>query len=263
MTRFAVNPKLSSMLILILILFDFAAITHAVDSKVVRIFAAASTTNAVADICTLFSDNYPVKAVPSFASSSTLAKQIENGAPADIYLSANKKWMDYLEAKKMILPDSRFNLLSNMIVFIVPRESNVGVFTISADLNLRGLLGDGWLAMGDPDHVPAGMYAESALRKLGLYAAVENRIARAKDVRAALTLVERGESPLGIVYATDAAISRRVKVIGTFPSTSHPPIVYPVAVISGHESETVKNFINFLKTPASAAVCEKYGFSVW
>ena len=245
-----------------LFICGFVAPLNAEDAPVIRVYAAASTTNAVSDICSLFSSKYGVQALTSFASSSTLAKQIENGAPADIYISANKKWMDYLADNRLIDSDTRFDLLSNRIVMIVPKDSPVLQLSIDPTTDISALLGDGWLAMGDPDHVPAGMYAKGALESLGLYEKIEKKLARTKDVRAALALVERGESPLGIVYATDAAITDRVRVIGMFPEESHPPIVYPAAVVSGNATETALKFIAFLKTSESAAIFKKYGFSV-
>lgn len=235
---------------------------HAEETSAIRIYAAASTTNAVGDICKLYSKQHPVRALTSFASSSTLAKQIENGAPADIYISANTKWMDYLEAKNLINDTTRFDLLSNRIVMIVPKDAPVSDVSIDPNTDINAMLGDGWLAIGDPDHVPAGMYAKSALIFLGLYEKIEKKLARTKDVRAALALVERCESPLGIVYATDAAITDRVKVIGMFPENSHPPIVYPVAVVSGKTTEPALQFMAFLKSPEAAAIYRKYGFSV-
>ena len=200
--------------------------------------------------------------VSSFASSSTLAKQIESGAPADVYLSANKKWMDYLEERKMIDPTTRFDLLSNRIVLVVPADSNIKRIAIAAHFELAKLLGDGHLAMGDPDHVPAGMYGKRALEKLGVWETVKGKVARAKDVRAALALVERGEVPLGEVYATDASISNKVRVVGVFPEDSHPQIVYPVALVAGRDTPVARRFLTFLKGSEARAVFEKYGFKV-
>jgi molybdate transport system substrate-binding protein len=204
----------------------------------------------------------PERFVSSFASSSTLAKQIENGAPADIYISANPKWMDYLGERQMIETDSRVDLLGNRIVLIVPTDSAVRTVPIVPAFDLAGLIGDGRLAMGDPDHVPAGIYGKQALDALGVWSAVEARVARAKDVRAALALVERGEAPFGVVYATDAAISDKVRVVGVFPETSHPSIVYPVAVVAGKRSAAVNRFMDLLRSPDARGVFEKFGFTV-
>jgi len=200
---------------------------------------------------------------PSFASSSTLAKQIERGAPVDVYLSANKKWMDYLAQKNLIAKESRFDLLGNRIVLIVPMDSPVQQVKVVPGFSVTGYLGrDGRLSMGDPDHVPAGMYGKKALENLGCWTQVKDRLAPMKDVRAALVLVERGETHLGLVYATDAAISKKVRVVGTFPADSHPPIVYPVAVVSGAKIPEAMQFLVFLRSPEARWVFEKYGFGV-
>ena len=224
------------------------------------VFAAASTTNAVTDIAKLYEQKHPVKVRLSFASSSTLAKQIEKGAPADVYLSANPKWMSYLEERDAIVKASRTDLLGNRLVLIAPADSAVGDLTVDSHLDLAGLLGDGRLSMGDPDHVPAGMYGKKGFTTLGLWAGIKDHIARAKDVRAALVLVERGECPLGQVYATDAAISSKVRVAGLFPETSHPPIVYPAALVT--DTEASKSFLAFLQSDGAAQIFKKYGFSI-
>lgn len=228
----------------------------------VTVFAAASTTNAVTDIAKLFEASHSVKVLLSFASSSTLAKQIGEGAPADVFLSANPEWMDYLADRNAIVPESRVDLLSNRIVLIAPQDSPLDHVAVDSQLDMPGLLGGGYLAMGDPDHVPAGKYGKQAFEKLGLWGAIQDKIARAKDVRAALTLVERAESPLGQVYATDAAISDKVKVVGVFPTDSHPPITYPAALVAGTDHAAARDFLAFLGGPEAKAVFEKYGFSV-
>lgn len=227
----------------------------------VTVFAAASTTNAVTDIGRLFAREKSGRMVASFASSSTLAKQIENGAPANVYISANPQWMDYLEKRKMVDADSRFNLLGNRIVLIAPADSSQHVI-IARGFPLAAMLKANELAMGNPAHVPAGIYGKQALQNLGVWESVRSRVARAKDVRAALALVERGEAPLGVVYATDAAITKKVRVVGVFPDDSHPPIVYPAALVTGNETPAARRFLAFLRTPAATAVFEKYGFTV-
>ena len=229
----------------------------------VVVFAAASTTNALTEI----GDMYAAKGLgtikTSFASSSTLAKQIASGAPADVYLSANKKWMDFLEEKNAVDKATRFDLLGNRIVLIAPENSPIDKVTVNGDLDMAALLGsDGRLSMGDPEHVPAGMYGKKAMEKLGLWSQVEGRLAPMKDVRAALVLVERGEVPLGQVYATDAAISKKVRVVGVFPTDSHPPIVYPVAAVAGGKAKAAATFMDFLKSAEAKAVFAKYGFEV-
>jgi len=228
----------------------------------VTVFAAASTTNALTDIGKLFMKKQLGDFVPSFASSSTLAKQIENGAPADIFVSADQKWMDYLSRKQLIDPKSRINLLGNRIVLIAPKDSHLNKVDIHKGFDLAGLLADGKLAMGDPAHVPAGIYGKAALVQLDAWRTVSPGVARAKDVRAALALVERAEASLGIVYATDAAISDQVKVVGVFPKDSHPPIIYPVAVVAGNNRPVVERFLKFLESPEAKAIYKKYGFTV-
>lgn len=232
------------------------------DQGTVTVFAAASTTNAVTELAELFAAQNPERLVTSFASSSTLAKQIESGAPAEIFISANPEWMDYLEERKLIEGGTRKDLLSNRIVLIVPADSGIDTLAIAPGFDLAGLLGDGRLAMGDPDHVPAGKYGKQALEHLGVWSGVEARVARAKDVRAALALVERGEAPAGIVYSTDAAVSDRVRIAGTFPEDSHPAIVYPVAVVAGKRSPAVDRCLALLQSEAGRAVFAKYGFMV-
>jgi molybdate transport system substrate-binding protein len=169
--------------------------------------------------------------------------------------------MNYLAAKKMIEPRSCFDLLGNRIVLIAPRDSALTV-KIAPNFDLAGLLGDEKLAMGDPAHVPAGIYGKQALETLGVWKAVEPKVARAKDVRAALTLVERGEAPIGVVYATDAAISKKVRVIGIFPEDSHRPIVYPVALVKDRGTPSARRFLEFLTSPDARGIFEKYGFTV-
>lgn len=229
----------------------------------VVVFAAASTTNAITEIGDLFAAGGLGRITTSFASSSTLAKQIASGAPANVYLSANKKWMDFLEEKGLIENATRFDLLGNRIVLIAPLQSSLQSVDVKKGLDLAALLGgDGRLAMGDPAHVPAGMYGKKAMEGLGLWDQVSGRLAPMKDVRAALVLVERAEAPLGQVYATDAAISKKVRVVGTFPVESHPPIVYPVAAVAGQKTDAAARFLEFLKTAEARAVFEKFGFDV-
>ena len=227
------------------------------------VFAAASTTNALTEIAALYEAEGKGGVAFSFASSSTLAKQIESGAPADVFISANVEWMDYLEEKDLLASGSRVDILGNRIVFIVPASSPVEAITVSPQLDLGALLGkDGLISVGDPAHVPVGTYAKAALEHLGLWAQAANKIAPAKDVRAGLVLVERGESPLGIVYASDAVISDRVRVVGTFPSASHPEINYPAAALKTSKNRAALDFIKFLATPPAAEIWARYGFEV-
>lgn len=229
----------------------------------VTVFAAASATNALTEIGTMYEESGQDKAVFSFASSSTLAKQIENGAPADVFLSANAQWMDYLADKKMLVEESRKDLLGNRIVFIVPKASAVETIAITPELDILALLGkDGRISVGDPAHVPVGTYAKAALEKLGLWNKVSDKIAPAKDVRAGLALVERAESPLGIVYASDAAISNKIRIVGTFPLDTHPNIDYPVAVVNTGKADAAKAFVDFMASDKAKEVWAKYGFEV-
>ena len=241
-------------------IFPFSPVASASETELV-VFAAASTTNAVTEVGEKFAVRNPGHIKTSFASSSTLAKQIANGAPVDVYISANKKWMDFLEEKNLLAQGSRFDLLSNRIVLIVPDDSHLEPVTLGPDFPLAAMLDGGRLSLGDPEHVPAGIYGKKALQSLAIWESVKDHLAPMKDVRAALTLVERGEAPVGLVYATDAAISKKVRVIGVFPEESHPPIVYPVAVMSERLTPAAERFLNFLKTPEARAVFEKYGFS--
>lgn len=224
------------------------------------VFAAASTTNAMQDVAAAFTQETGTVVTPSFASSSTLAKQIEQGAPAEVFVSANPKWMDYLEDAGLLVGDTRADLLGNALVLIAPADSPLDNVTVDASLDLAAFLAGGRVAVGDPDHVPAGQYARDALQNLGLWAVAEPALARGNDVRAALALVERGEVPLGIVYSTDAAISDGVKVVGTFPAGSHKPITYPVALVK--DTPAARDLLAFLGSPAAADIFARYGFRV-
>jgi len=229
----------------------------------VIVFAASSTTNALMEIGRLYELEGLGQVKTSFASSSTLAKQIQNGAPADVFISANSKWMDFLEKKGAVKKESRFDLLGNRLVLTVPLKSPFKTIEIKEGLNLTSYLGkDGRLSMGDPDHVPAGMYGKTALETLGIWNQVKKRLAPMKDVRSALVMVERSETPMGLVYATDAAISSKVRVVGIFPADSHPPIVYPAAIASGGKTEAGVAFFEYIKTPEVRSIFLKYGFEV-
>ena len=197
----------------------------------------------------------------SFAGSSILAKQIALGAPADIYFSANVKWMDFLATEKLLEPDTRIDLLGNALVIISPKNEKFEVKP-HADFDFSSAF-QGQLALGDPSHVPAGIYAVEALKKLGWWALLKNRIAPAMDVRGALALVARGECATGIVYATDATISDGVEVIATLPdSLLHTPIVYPIAIAKGRRTPTVEAAMHFFQSDTAAAIFKRYGFRV-
>ncbi len=231
------------------------------EPETVTIFAAASTTDAVTEIAQLLTAETGVTLRPVFAASSTLARQIVQGAPAELYLSANPRWMDYLAAQDLIEPASRVDLLSNTLVLIAPLDSDAEV-EIAAGFDLAGLLNGRPLALADPDHVPAGIYAKAALSHLGLWPQAAGRTVHAANVRAALALVDRGEAAAGIVYATDAAIAREIRVLDRFPVESHPPIRYPLAIVAGRRSAEVEAVYAFLQGPDAAERFRARGFTL-
>jgi molybdate transport system substrate-binding protein len=231
-------------------------------AQTLTVFAAASLTDAMKQVSDLWVKAGHEAPRQSFASSSTLARQIENGAPANVFASADEQWMDYLAKKDLIAPGTRKDLLGNDLVLIVPATHPIHV-TIGPNLDLMALLGaDGRLSTGDPAHVPAGIYAEQALKKLGLWDKVSPRLAPAADVRSALLLVERGEAPAGIVYSTDAAASKAVSIAGVFPDSSHDPITYPFAVVKAGDTKEARDFLAFMATPAAREIWVKRGFKV-
>lgn len=225
------------------------------------VFAAASTKNAIDDIIAAYEAEHATGVEASYASSSDLAKQIENGAPAGVFISADIGWADYLSQRGLVVADGRRDLLGNSLVLVARKGTGLAV-DLGRSESLKQALGDGWLAMGDPDHVPAGRYARAALETLGIWPALEDRTARAKDVRAALALVERGEAVAGIVYATDVAASDAVDIVATFPASSHPEIVYPVMLIAGQESEAARDFYAFLAGPEARRLFLRHGFTI-
>ncbi len=223
----------------------------------VRVSAAASLTNALKDVASAWQSGRDDKVVLNFAASSTLAKQIEAGAPADLFISADRKWMDYLDTRKLIERASRRDLLGNALVMIAPANEPR---TIAMEKNKVPEFA-GKLCMGEPSSVPAGVYGKQALQWLGWWDALHSRVVGAEDVRTALAFVERGECPLGIVYMTDARISSKVMVAGTFPAAAHDVIVYPVALLP-LASPKAREFHDFLSSPAARAVFVRYGFVV-
>ncbi|WNN45693.1 MULTISPECIES: molybdate ABC transporter substrate-binding protein [Winslowiella] len=247
--------------------FTGAAITlslagHAVAAdNTITVFAAASLTNALEDIATQYQQGKPVKIVSSFASSSTLARQIEQGAPADLFISADQQWMDYAIDKHSVDKQTRYTLLGNELVLIAPTASQPQPVDISKTTDWKSLLKGQRLAVGDPDHVPAGIYAKEALQNLGAWETLSPVMARANNVRAALALVERDETPYGIVYGSDAVASKKVKVVGIFPADSHKPVEYPMAIVSQHPSAAVSAFFQYLKSPEAAVIFKRYGFA--
>ena len=229
----------------------------------VTVFAAASTTDAVQRVLAAFREAHPQTSVrTSFAASSTLAKQIARGAPADLFLSANVGWMDYLEKRGAIDADSRIDLLGNRLVLVAPADTQVSSDRQNPLRNLSSMLGDRRLAIGDPGHVPAGIYAKQALRSLGQWEELRQRTANAADVRAALALVGRGEAAAGIVYATDARISDDVRTLATLPADSHPPIDYPLARVAGADGPAVDALYGFLQSERARAIFREHGFTV-
>lgn len=229
--------------------------------KTLTVFAAASMKNALDEVDTAYTAKTGVKISASYAASSALAKQIEQGAPADVFVSADTDWMDYGIRNKSIAEATRTNLLGNVIVLIAPKDSKIENITITKDFNLAALAGDGKIATGDVMSVPVGKYAKAALERLRAWDAAAPKFAMADSVRAALTLVARGEAALGVVYATDAKIEPGVKVIGTFPADSHPPIIYPVAATASAKPEA-KDYLTFLQSSSARMTFEKYGFTV-
>ena len=229
--------------------------------KSITVFAAASMKNALDDADAAFTKQSGVKVVASYDASSALMKQIEGGAPADVFVSADLKWMDYGSQKKLIKDDTRVNLLSNELVLIAPKDAKIGTVAIKPGFDLAGLAGDGRIATGDVKAVPVGIYAQAALQKLGIWPAVEPKMAMTANVRAALVLVARGEAPLGIVYSTDAKVEPGVKVVGVFPEESHDPIIYPVAATVSAKPETAQ-YLAFLRSQAAKTIFESYGFIV-
>jgi len=229
-------------------------------SEPLRVFAAASLAGAISEIASKYNTASDSRCVPVFGASSTLARQIIHGAPAGVYISAHPQWMDTVAEAGLIVADSRTELLGNELVLIAPADSWFS-FNFGRDEELATALTDGPLALGDPAHVPAGIYAKSALTNTGLWPTVKDRISRSADVRAALVLVDRGEAPLGIVYASDLTGRPGIRRVATFPRHSHPAITYPAAVVKGADADRARAFLTFLQTETVRAIFERYGFS--
>jgi molybdate transport system substrate-binding protein len=230
------------------------------DAPALLVFAAASLADALTQVDAAFTVRTGVPVKASFAATSVLAKQIEAGAPAQVFLSADREWMDYLEQRALLQRGSRRDLLGNTLVLIAPRDSTVRL-NIAPGFDLAGALGAGRLAIADPDSVPAGRYARAALVKLGVWPKVSGRVVGAENVRAALEFVARGEAPLGIAYRSDAQAEKRVRVVDVFPADSHPPIVYPVALTAGAPPAAAR-YAAFLSSDEARATFERAGFSV-
>lgn len=231
------------MRLLALLLLALSTAVGAQDRMLV--FAAASLKNALDEV----NATYGSPVVASYAASSALARQVERGAPAQVFISADTEWMGYLAQKDLLVPSTQRNLLGNRLVWVVPGGSS------------NGLPASGRLALADPQHVPAGKYAKAALQKLGQWEALEKRVAAAENVRAALALVARGEAAFGIVYETDAKAEPKVKIAGRIAPALHPPIVYPVAALRG-ASSGAQRYLDYLGSPRASAIFEKHGFHV-
>lgn len=227
----------------------------------VLVFAAASLKTALDAINARWQKETGKKATVSYGASSALARQIEQAAPAQVFISADLDWMDYVARKNLIRPETRTNLLGNRIVLIAHKDKARPI-EIAPGFDLVKALGDGRLAMANVDAVPAGRYGKAALQKLGVWGSVAGKVAQAENVRAALLLVSRGEAPLGIVYRTDAAADANVKVIGTFPEDTHPPIIYPVALTAGATHADAAAFLAYLKSAKARVLFEAQGFTV-
>ncbi|MFT3967503.1 MAG: molybdate ABC transporter substrate-binding protein [Sphingobium sp.] len=255
MTRIARRLFLS----LPLLLMAASPATRAQD-KGPLVLAAASLQESLTEAADIWTAKRHPRPVISFAGSSALARQIGAGAPADIFISADEPWMDDVAARGLVRPGTRVSFLSNRLVLVAP-AARARPMSIGRGFPLARALGNGRLAMADPDAVPAGKYGKAALSSLGVWAAVEGKVARAENVRAALTLVERGEAPYGIVYATDALASKGVRVVGTFPAGSHPPITYPIALLKSAGNRDAEPFRRFLISREGKAIFTRYGFT--
>ena len=249
--------KKSAIWVISLLIASVTFVANAEDK--ITVFAAASLTNALTDISAQYEKNNPTKIVHSFAASSTLAKQIENGAPADIFISADTKWMNYLQDKQRINTASRKEFLGNKLVLIAPKGRNFNVkFDKAFDLSKAF---DGRLCTGDIESVPAGIYAKESLTYLSWWDNIKTRIVGAQDVRGALAFVERGECAAGIVYETDAKVSSKVEIVGTFPESSHKPIVYPMAFVANAKNAN-NDYFSYLQSNEALEVFKKYGFDI-
>jgi len=240
--------------------FGAAPAGHTADAAAptITVFAAASLNDVLTELGKEFTTDTGVRVVSSFAASSALARQIDAGAPADLFFSADVDWMDYLETRNEIRKASRHDVVGNRLVLIAPHDSDIKL-AIAPNFPLAAALGGGRLATGDPDSVPVGRYARSALTALGVWSSVADRLIRADNVRVALAFVSRGEAPLGIVYETDARIDRGVRIVAEFPDASHAPIVYPIALTEAAQP-AAERFLDFLRSPRAAVIFARYGF---
>lgn len=228
----------------------------------VTVFAAASLKESLDEAAAAFQRSGGVPVRVSYAASSALARQIEQGAPADAFVSADLEWMDYLQERGLIDVPSRRNLLGNRLVLIAPQASRARAVALKPGVDLKPWLGNGRLALALTASVPAGKYARAAFVRYGVWDALQPRVAEAENVRAALMLVARGEAPLGVVYASDAHAEPKVRVLSTFPADSHPPIVYPAARLVSSKHPGAAAFVRWLGTPAAATIFRRHGFAV-
>lgn len=250
---------LSTIALLLFAALPFSA--RAQGSGDLTVFAAASLQNAFEAVAKVYQDKAGKPVKFSFAASSALARQIEQGAPAAIFASADEKWMDYLQERKLIVNETRKSLLGNRLVLVVPASNPVNV-DLKPGFDLAALLGaEGRWVTGDPSNVPVGRYAQDALTHLGAWNFAQTRLVRAENVRVALAFVERSEAAAGVVYETDAAISQKVRVAGVFPADSHAPVSYPFAVVAKHDSPAARDFLRFLEGPEAREIWRKFGFS--
>lgn len=240
------------------LLIGLAATAGAAAAEI-TVLAAASLKGPLDAIAAQFGTAGGHKVRISFAASSALARQAEAGAPADVFISADLEWMDYLDRRGLIVTGTRANLLGNDLVLVAPKASPVNL-RIAPNFPIAAALGDGRLALGQPESVPAGKYAKAAFTALGVWASLERKVAGAESVRAALALVSRGEAPLGVVYRTDALADPGVRIVDTFPAGSHPPVVYPAAALKVGQAGPARQFIEHLRSPAARTTWEKAGF---
>jgi molybdate transport system substrate-binding protein len=231
----------------------------AANATPVLVFGAASLTNVLDDLSQSFTAKTHIPVKSSLAASSVLAKQIEAGAPADVFFSADLEWVDYVEQRKLLKAGSRHDVVGNRLVLIAPADSKVSLKIRPGAQFTTALVEQGKLATGDPDSVPVGKYAKAALEKLGAWDKVSPQIVRAENVRAALAFVARGEAPLGIVYKTDALAEKKVRIVDEFPADAYPPITYPIALTT-HASDGAQKFEDFVRSGAAGEIFTKYGF---
>ncbi len=238
----------------------WSAPARAADPQLI-VYAAASLTDVLNEVSEAYVKTGKPKPVFSYAASSALARQIENGAPAGIFVSADEEWMNYIADRKLVAAGTRASFLGNTLVLIAPADRALEI-DIAPGFPLAKALGSGKLSMADPDSVPAGRYGKAALENLGVWRDVEGNVVRSENVRAALAFVERGEAVAGIVYATDAAVAKKVTVVGMFPPASHAPISYPIGVVAAHDTSAARDFYGFIIGDVARAIFVKYGFMV-